>query len=79
MHIVAIVTDEQMMRGVNYRAPNKGITLFEAQKFTTYRNQQQGRARVNRFGDYSYRIAVKKHHGVDHDRYYSLLRKIHQV
>ena len=39
------------MRGIDYRAPNSGITLIIATSFMNEREALQGQERVGRFGD----------------------------
>ena len=48
---VVLVSDEAMMRGVDYRSDGKGLMLVIGKSFSTARDAEQGLARVGRFGD----------------------------
>ena len=49
--VVLIVTDQQLMRGVDYRAPKKGIHLLIMRSFEHTRAAMQGLGRVGRAND----------------------------
>jgi len=46
------------MRGYDYRAPTKGITLIIGASFNNYRELYQGLSRVGRYNDYCKRYKV---------------------
>jgi hypothetical protein len=48
---IVLVSDEAMMRGVDYRSDGKGLMLVIGKSFSTARDAEQGLARVGRFGD----------------------------
>jgi hypothetical protein len=48
---IVLVTEEEMMRGVDYRSDGKGLMLVIGKSFSTARDAEQGLARVGRFGD----------------------------
>ena len=47
------------MRGVDYRAPETGITLVVAKSFTNVREADQGLKRVGRFKDACHRVLIE--------------------
>ena len=51
MHELILATTEEEMRGVDLRAPMKGVTLVIAKSFSCQRNADQGLMRVGRYGD----------------------------
>ena len=51
MHNLVLATTEEEMRGVDLRAPLKGVTLVIAKPFSCQRNADQGLMRVGRYGD----------------------------
>ena len=56
---VISVSDENLMRGVDYRSDNSGIVLVIAKTFATRRDAMQGLMRVGRFGDECVRFIVQ--------------------
>lgn len=50
-HELILATTEEEMRGVNLRAPMKGVKLVIAKPFSCQRNADQGLMRVGRYGD----------------------------
>lgn len=50
-HTLIVASSSFGMRGFDYRAETKGITLIIADSFSTYRSAMQGLTRVGRFGD----------------------------
>jgi len=46
-----IATKAELMRGIDYRAPNLGIALVLCKSFNNRREVQQGLGRVGRNGD----------------------------
>ena len=48
---IVLVSDEAMMRGVDYRSDGKGLMLVIGKSFSTIRDAEQGLVRVGRFGD----------------------------
>ena len=50
-HELILATSEEEMRGVDLRAPTKGVKLVIAKSFSCQRNADQGLMRVGRYGD----------------------------
>ena len=55
-HICVVITDEELMRGIDYRfstevpqSETDGIDLLVARSFSSHRAYDQGRARVGRY------------------------------
>ena len=48
---LVVATEDEAMRGINYRAPLNGISLLVAKSFENVREADQGMKRVGRFGD----------------------------
>ncbi len=48
---IVLVSEEAMMRGVDYRSDGKGFVFVIGKSFSTARDAEQGPARVGRFGD----------------------------
>ncbi len=57
--LLVIATQEESMRGIDYRAPLNGITLIVAKSFENSREADQGLKRVGRQNDPCYRILLK--------------------
>jgi hypothetical protein len=62
---IVLVSEEAMMRGLDYRSDGKGLVLVIGKSFSTARDAEQGLARVGRFGDQSYRTILKRMELVD--------------
>ncbi len=58
-YLLLIVTDPELMRAVDYRAKNHGITLVIARSFNCWREAQQGAGRVGRNGDPCRRLRMQ--------------------
>ena len=65
LHNLIVATTSFGMRGMDYRAKNKGIALIVAASFGNRRAAMQGLSRVGRFGDQCKRIGLKNVHLVD--------------
>jgi hypothetical protein len=63
-----VITDSRLMRGYDYRAPKKGLTLFVATSFESRNAFRQGMNRVGRFGDEAHRCTFVDLPEVDTDK-----------
>jgi hypothetical protein len=59
LHTLVVTSSSFGMRGFDYRAPTKGITLIIATSFEHHRQAVQGLNRVGRFGDPCKRLILK--------------------
>ena len=59
LHNLIVATTSFGMRGMDYRAKNKGIVLIVSASFGNKRSALQGLSRVGRFGDPCQRICLK--------------------
>lgn len=50
-HSLIVVTDATQMRGLDFRAPSKGVCLVINKTFNSFREAAQGLSRVGRYGD----------------------------
>ena len=55
---VMLVSDERLLRGIDYRAPGTGIALIVAASFSTNRALAQALGRVGRFGESCERVQL---------------------
>ena len=55
---VVLVSDERLLRGVDYRAPGTGLALLIAASFSTNRAFTQALGRVGRFGESCERVQL---------------------
>lgn len=75
---LVLVTKECLMRSLDLRAKNLGITLIIAASFTNSKNLQQGLGRVGRYGDDCIRLLYSGVPLIDEARRASYIGKLMQ-
>lgn len=62
---LVVATTTEAMRGIDYRAPQTGITLIVGKSFNNIREADQGLKRVGRYKDYCKRVLIRGVHLID--------------
>ena len=77
-HRLILATTEEEMRGIDLRAPEKGVTLVISTPFSCQRNADQGLLRVGRYGDPCKRLIWEQVLLVDDKEAASLQKRLYK-